>query len=113
MVSRASHGVNGLSIFSHQRKNPRRFIGRRKCLRLLEALEPRLLFSSIHPAAADTLVFTQETTSTSAGAVIAPAVELEIEDSNSNVITSDDSPITLALTGTSGGSLGGTLVVTA
>ena len=52
---------------------------------------------TVSPAAASKIVFGQEPTSTAAGAVIAPAVTVEVEDAFGNVVNSDSSTVTLTL----------------
>ena len=65
----------------------------------------------VSPAAASQIVFGQQPTSTSAGDVINPAVTVEIVDAYHNVITSDNSLITLTLK--SGAFEGGSSMVSA
>src|SRR5579863_1251490 len=57
-----------------------------------EALEPRLLLS-----AATQLAFLQQPLSTTAGAFFNPAITVEVEDSNGNVIASDSSTVSLSV----------------
>ena len=60
------------------------------------------------------VVFTAEPSNTAAGASITPAVQVSVEDANSNVVTSDNSNVTVAIgTNPGGGTLGGTLTVAA
>jgi hypothetical protein len=56
------------------------------------------------------LAFLQQPSNGTAGAAIAPAVTVAIEDSNGNTVTGASNPVTLALT--SGTGLAGTLTVT-
>ena len=56
------------------------------------------------------LAFLQQPSNATAGATIAPAVTVAIEDSNGNTVTGASNPVTLALT--SGTGLAGTLTVT-
>jgi uncharacterized repeat protein (TIGR03803 family) len=49
-----------------------------------------------------------------AGAVLSPAVTVDVEDANGNVVTTDNSTVTLAIaSGPTGGTLGGTVSATA
>jgi hypothetical protein len=60
------------------------------------------------------LVFSQQPTNTTAGATIAPAVTVLVEDSAGNVINSDSSNVTIAIGANTGlGNLSGTLTVAA
>ena len=67
----------------------------------------------LSPSLVDTatqLVFTQEPTDVVAGSVISPPITVAVEDSSGNVVTTDDSTVTLAIaSGPTGGTLGGTL----
>ena len=56
------------------------------------------------------LAFSQQPTNALTQAIIAPAVQVAVEDANGNTVTSATSPITLSLIGGTG--LGGTLTVT-
>jgi hypothetical protein len=69
----------------------------------------------IAPGAPAQLVFSSEPTNTTAGAPIAPSVEVAVEDAGGNVVTSDSSTtVTVALgNNPSGDTLGGTLTQTA
>jgi NADH/NAD ratio-sensing transcriptional regulator Rex len=67
---------------------------------------------TVSPAAAATLVFVQQPTSAIAGASITPPIQVAIEDSFGDVVTSDDANVTLAIN-TGSGTLGGTLTVAA
>jgi hypothetical protein len=58
------------------------------------------------------LVFTQEPTNTEADGVINPAITVSIEDADGNVVTTDDSDVTIVL-GSGPGALSGTLTVAA
>ena len=69
---------------------------------------------NITPAAASKVVFTAQPSNTAAGASISPAVQVSVEDANGNVVTSDNSSVTVAIgTNPGGGTLGGTLTVAA
>ncbi|MGA2621250.1 MAG: choice-of-anchor Q domain-containing protein, partial [Thermoguttaceae bacterium] len=57
---------------------------------------------------ASQLAFTTQPTSAAAGASIAPAVQVSVEDASGNLVATDNSSVTLALTG--GGTLGGTYI---
>ncbi len=59
--------------------------------------------------AAVQLAFIQQPSNAQAGATISPAVQVEVEDSKGNVVTTAASPITIALAGGTG--LGGTVTV--
>ncbi len=60
------------------------------------------------------LAFLQQPTAVAAGAVIAPAVSVQIQDNNGNLVTTDARSVTLALgSNPSGGVLGGTATVAA
>lgn len=65
--------------------------------------------SVIHGSNQNQLVFGQEPTNTTAGAAISPAVTVKIEDSGGNVVTSDNSVVTLAVGLGPSTSLGGTI----
>ena len=68
----------------------------------------------VSPAAAGKLVFTVEPSNTLAGASITPPVQVSVEDANGNVVTSDTSNVTIALSTNPGsGTLGGTVTVAA
>ena len=56
------------------------------------------------------LAFSQQPTNALTQAIIAPAVQVAVEDANGNTVTSATSPVTLSLNGGTG--LGGTLTVT-
>ncbi len=56
------------------------------------------------------LAFSQQPTNALTQAIIAPAIQVAVEDANGNTVTSATSPITLSLIGGTG--LGGTLTVT-
>jgi hypothetical protein len=69
---------------------------------------------NITPGTAARLVFGVEPTSATAGATIAPAVTVKVEDSLGNVVTGDTSSVTVALgTNPGGGTLSGTTTVSA
>jgi hypothetical protein len=70
---------------------------------------------TVSPAAADHLLFLQQPTDTAAGQTITPAVTVAVVDPFGNVVTGDNSDtVTLAIgTNPGGGTLGGTLTVTA
>jgi hypothetical protein len=70
---------------------------------------------SVSPAAADHLLFLQTPTDTAAGQTISPAVMVAVVDPFGNTVTSDNSDtITLTIgTNPGGGTLSGTLTVTA
>ena len=57
---------------------------------------------------ASKLAFTVQPSNTAAGASITPAVQVSVEDANNNVIATDNSNVTVALSGS--GTLGGTLM---
>ena len=60
------------------------------------------------------LVVTTQPTSAVAGAAISPAVQVSVEDANGNVVTSDNSSVTIAIGANPGnGTLSGTLTVAA
>jgi hypothetical protein len=64
---------------------------------------------AISSASAAKLVFTVQPSSAGAGSVIAPAVQVSVEDTFGNVVTTATNSITLAIgTNPSGGTLGGT-----
>jgi hypothetical protein len=65
-------------------------------------------------AVASQLVFTTQPSNTTAGATVAPAVQVAVEDSLGNLVTGDGSSITLALgNNPGGGTLNGTLTASA
>jgi hypothetical protein len=69
---------------------------------------------NITAGSANQLVFGVQPTNTTAGAIIAPAVTVKVEDSLDNVVTTDNSTVSLALgTNPGGGTLGGTSTVAA
>ena len=60
------------------------------------------------------VVFTTQPSSAAAGDTIAPTVQVSVEDSSGNVVTTDDSSVTVAIgANPSDGTLGGTLTVVA
>ena len=69
---------------------------------------------NITAGAATQLVFSQQPTNTVAGSSISPAVTLQVEDANGNVVTSSTASITVAIgTNPGGGTLSGTKTVSA
>ena len=69
---------------------------------------------NVTAAAASKVAFTTQPVSTAAGASVTPAVQVSIEDANGNVVTGNNSNVTVALgTNPSGGALSGTLTVAA
>ncbi len=69
---------------------------------------------TINPGPATTLGFAVQPSTTTAGAAIAPAVQVTIQDAQSNVVTSFTGTITLAIgTNPSGGTLSGTTTASA
>jgi hypothetical protein len=60
------------------------------------------------PGVASQLAFVSQPTNTQVGSVISPAITVDVEDSDGNIVTSDDSDVTLSLASGSG-TLGGTL----
>jgi hypothetical protein len=68
-----------------------------------------LTITSAHPPAK--LAFLQQPGNTLTGATISPAVQVEVEDADGNLVTSATNVVTLALT--AGAGLGGTLTATA
>jgi hypothetical protein len=71
---------------------------------------------TIAPAAAVKLAFIQQPTNTTAGNAISPPVTVAIEDEYGNIVTSNNSYVTIALVGTppcGGGGLSGLLTVQA
>ena len=92
-------GGHGLHPDGRGRQPDRRHLGQR---------------STSPPAAASKVAFTAQPSSTTAGASISPAVQVSVEDANGNVVTSDNSSVTVAIgTNPGGGTLGGTLTVAA
>jgi hypothetical protein len=67
---------------------------------------------TVNPAAATTLVYTQQPSNAVAGATIAPNVVVDVEDEFGNVLAGDSSSVTLAVND-GVGSLNGTLTVQA
>ncbi|MGD1277402.1 MAG: hypothetical protein ABR964_09280 [Tepidisphaeraceae bacterium] len=67
---------------------------------------------TISPAPAAKVAFAQQPTNTAAGSAITPAVTVDVEDSHGNIVTSDDSSVTLSVHNGSG-SLSGTTTVAA
>ena len=69
---------------------------------------------NITPAAASKLVFSTQPSNTAAGAGIAPPVQVSVEDANDNVVTTNNSSVTIGLGANPGsGTLGGTTTVAA
>ncbi len=66
------------------------------------------------PPPATKLTFTTQPSSANAGAAISPAVQVAVQDANGNTVTSANNSITLAIgTNPGGGTLSGTLTVSA
>jgi hypothetical protein len=69
---------------------------------------------NVTAGAANKVVFAQQPTTAVAGASISPAVTLQIEDANNNVVTTSSANVTVAIgTNPGGGTLSGTLTVAA
>jgi|GEM_PF-1187038 len=65
---------------------------------------------NITPAAENQVVFVQQPTTATAGAAIAPAITVAVQDNFGNVVTGSTAPVTLAFgTNAGGGTLSGTL----
>ena len=62
---------------------------------------------------ANQVVFTTQPSNTAAGDSITPAVQVSVEDADNNVVTTDDSDVTIAITNPDSGTLNGTLTQTA
>jgi hypothetical protein len=72
------------------------------------------LFDATIPAIPTQLAFNVQPSATTAGRTIAPAVTVLVEDSLGNVVSTDNSSVTLAIgTNPAGGTLGGTVTVQA
>ena len=70
------------------------------------------LYNDVAAAVASQLVFSVQPSSTAAGASIAPAVQVAVEDASGDVVTGDNSSVTLALGANPGnGTLAGTLTM--
>jgi len=69
--------------------------------------------SFVHGVSPSQLVFGQPPTTANVGANLSPAVTLKIEDSSGNLITSDNSTVTLSVSSGPSTALGGTLSVQA
>jgi hypothetical protein len=70
--------------------------------------------SSTTAGVSATLTFTQQPVSAAVGAIIAPAVTVAIDDASGNLVTADNSDVTLAVaSGPAGATLGGTVTVAA
>ncbi len=67
--------------------------------------------NTVAPAGSQ-LVFVQQPTNTTIGAVVTPPITVDVENSKGDVITSDGSAVTLAI-GSGSGTLGGSLTVSA
>ncbi|MGQ0508588.1 MAG: kelch repeat-containing protein [Myxococcaceae bacterium] len=66
------------------------------------------------PATATRLIFAVQPSTTTAGAAIAPALRVEVQDNLGNVVTTSSAPITVALSNNPGGStLSGTTLLSA
>jgi hypothetical protein len=75
--------------------------------------EPSASFTVKH-AAASQLAFVQQPTATTTNLAITPPVEVDVEDSFGNLVTNDDSDVTLAIQrGPAGAVLSGTFIVPA
>ena len=69
---------------------------------------------NVTPGRPSKVVFTTQPSNVAAGAIISPAVQVSVEDANGNVVTTDNSNVTVAIgTNPGGGTLGGTLTVAA
>jgi uncharacterized delta-60 repeat protein len=69
---------------------------------------------TVQAGAAAALVFGQSPTGTTAGAVITPAVTVDVQDAEGNLVTTDTSNVTISInTGPTGAVLGGTTTVAA
>src|SRR5262249_46652776 len=62
-------------------------------------LDPAFAPFTIGPAAAAKLAFTQQPSNATAGATIAPAVSVAVQDAFANTVTTDTSTVTLTLSG--------------
>jgi hypothetical protein len=70
--------------------------------------------STTTPGTASQLAFEQEPTSTIVDAVITPPITVEVQDDDGNIVSTDDSAVTIAISsGSTGATLGGTLTVNA
>jgi len=69
---------------------------------------------NITPGTASKLAFSQQPTNTQAGSSITPAITVQVEDANGNLVTTSTGSIAVAIgTNPGGGSLGGTLTQSA
>jgi len=69
---------------------------------------------NVTPGTASKVVFSQQPTNTQAGSSITPAVTVQVEDANNNVVTTSTASITVAIgTNPAGGTLSGTTSVSA
>src|SRR5207244_3426790 len=69
---------------------------------------------TVSPAAANRLAFTVQPTSATAGVAISPAVQVTVQDTFGNTVTSSNASITVAIgTNPGGGILSGTTTVAA
>src|SRR5437667_176154 len=69
---------------------------------------------NITPGTANKLAFSQQPSNTTAGQTITPAVTLQVQDANGNLVTTSTARITVAIgTNTGGGTLSGTKTVSA
>ncbi|MDZ7379745.1 MAG: DUF2341 domain-containing protein, partial [candidate division KSB1 bacterium] len=69
---------------------------------------------SVSAGAATKLAFSVQPSNTAGGAIITPAIKVQVQDAGGNLVTSATNPITLAIgTNPSGGTLSGTLTVAA
>jgi hypothetical protein len=67
---------------------------------------------TLAPAAASRLVFAQQPTAGTHGTALSPGVIVDVEDAYGNIVTSDNSTVTLGVySGPSGATIGGTLVI--
>jgi len=72
------------------------------------------LYIDVAATVASQLVFSTQPGNAAAGASLTPAVQVAVEDANGNVVTSDNSSVTVALgTNPGNGTLGGTLTMPA
>ncbi len=67
----------------------------------------------ITAGAASQLVFSQQPTNALSGVAISPAIVVQIEDAGNNLITTDNSNVTLSINSGPSGTLGGTVTVAA
>jgi hypothetical protein len=94
---------------SAQGRKGRGLVKNRGGFYLAEALEQRCLLS-----AAAQLAFAQQPTSAIVGTAFSPAVVVDVEDSSGNIVTTDQSNVTLGFSvGPVGGAISGTLTIQA